>query len=700
MSSIPQWKQALLERRRRQDEEARKRHKQELQKLSHMPAWKRDLILKRKGFLNSDSISLTETVYSKTNTEQNIPSNIYANNVTENGDIPDTKSNENGDVESDIHATPFESNSDSCLTNGFELVGSFENEEEALNSRLVSNQSNNMSNIPINSDLSVAEDIKSRPANSVSKRCDSWDSETDVKGTTNLVTSQTLQDQEAEEEEMQYQPGFVHKLLGKFIALSKQDQSEQQMPSLRRTHSLENIVDTPSIDEKLESHHPRSNIYIPPPIITTSRMINVNTLSPRERLGSTSPLSQVHYEQDLAKATEILPETKQRQNLPRENSIEGDKKVVEEKIETVNMQDDSLSEEAVVEKAVDEEPKFVGIASTKSKFETLSKPSPKKRRAPPPPNPIKPWEKENASNNAQVDSICKETDRKVIKTEISSSTNNEQVNTINGVEPNVNGSLHKENKIETNNKPNVLKEQNDTTKEILKKLRRLGRSWHYSKDPDNRDIPTNAIPVDISGLNDKINLKVSKPKEKASSNTNITLTSIKPKTDEIPQTISKPKQENKNLTKAAPKLPVPKDTYALKKKAPKVAPAPTNNDSGGFRIRAADHSAPVPKTRSFELTKRSRIPPSGDTGSVTIINIGNDSTEYISNKSSPVTNIDDVTITTESVPVTNIDDVAIVDKDKRVPESCNIVFIGENVKGSRNCMKKTRNYKVSSKLYT
>ncbi|KAK7899392.1 hypothetical protein WMY93_020245 [Mugilogobius chulae] len=49
VSSLPEWKQLLLERKRRDEEAREKREKQEEQKLANMPAWKRGIIQRRKA---------------------------------------------------------------------------------------------------------------------------------------------------------------------------------------------------------------------------------------------------------------------------------------------------------------------------------------------------------------------------------------------------------------------------------------------------------------------------------------------------------------------------------------------------------------------------------------------------------------------------------------------------------------------------
>lgn len=49
VSSLPEWKQILLERKRREEEEREKREKQEEEKLASMPAWKRGIIQRRKA---------------------------------------------------------------------------------------------------------------------------------------------------------------------------------------------------------------------------------------------------------------------------------------------------------------------------------------------------------------------------------------------------------------------------------------------------------------------------------------------------------------------------------------------------------------------------------------------------------------------------------------------------------------------------
>ncbi|XP_067865712.1 phostensin-like [Heterodontus francisci] len=55
MSSLPQWKVQLLERKRRDEEEGRRKEKVELERLARMPAWKREIIERRRARLCSGS---------------------------------------------------------------------------------------------------------------------------------------------------------------------------------------------------------------------------------------------------------------------------------------------------------------------------------------------------------------------------------------------------------------------------------------------------------------------------------------------------------------------------------------------------------------------------------------------------------------------------------------------------------------------
>ena len=47
VSSVPAWKQALLERKRQHDEEARQKQEEEVKRLADMPAWKRNILGKK-----------------------------------------------------------------------------------------------------------------------------------------------------------------------------------------------------------------------------------------------------------------------------------------------------------------------------------------------------------------------------------------------------------------------------------------------------------------------------------------------------------------------------------------------------------------------------------------------------------------------------------------------------------------------------
>ena len=53
VGSVPPWKRELMERKRRQDEEEKRKRSEEITQLSQMPAWKRDIIMKKQKTKNS-----------------------------------------------------------------------------------------------------------------------------------------------------------------------------------------------------------------------------------------------------------------------------------------------------------------------------------------------------------------------------------------------------------------------------------------------------------------------------------------------------------------------------------------------------------------------------------------------------------------------------------------------------------------------
>ncbi|XP_041069394.1 phostensin-like isoform X2 [Carcharodon carcharias] len=55
MAALPQWKVQLLERKRRDEEEGRRKEQEELERLARMPAWKREIIERRRARLCSGS---------------------------------------------------------------------------------------------------------------------------------------------------------------------------------------------------------------------------------------------------------------------------------------------------------------------------------------------------------------------------------------------------------------------------------------------------------------------------------------------------------------------------------------------------------------------------------------------------------------------------------------------------------------------
>ena len=240
MTSLPQWKQDLLEKKRRSEEAEMRLKQEELKRISQMPAWKRELVFKRKGvkdlesWLKAENIEIRDGKYmffpAKLPSGEKIPFRSL-NNVSNHDDYghvdglgeihPPSPTEANittgtPDIEnnsSDSHVTseriiPSIKTNPFLKTYGAKKVIRANSREEDHSNRNGGSVENNYTNANLN--------YHSLNNHSVSDSGSSAGSQNEIE----VFPVDDIEPKSSSDEEEVYRPGFVHKLLDKFSSLS------------------------------------------------------------------------------------------------------------------------------------------------------------------------------------------------------------------------------------------------------------------------------------------------------------------------------------------------------------------------------------------------------------------------------------------------------------------------------------------------
>ena len=271
VKSVPPWKLALLEKKRRHEEEDRHRRVEEEERVSRMPTWKRDILMKKQQQKNSlvffakpgetvtgkrDSPRHSENVQMETNTHT-ATTNDSPVSISNHIDLPSTP------TQSTVSNSVPVVNNDVSVTDGYDDIGEEEGagpSEEHI--------------IPIQQNPWLRTDKKQRP-HLTYKRYSTGSDHSDSINTYNSLPrnhsnswqgpdEDNGEDEEIfnDDHEVAYGRGFVHKLLKKFKHLSARD--DRLSPSgtsvgPKRSHSTENILEEVLGSGKGSPHHQSSS---------------------------------------------------------------------------------------------------------------------------------------------------------------------------------------------------------------------------------------------------------------------------------------------------------------------------------------------------------------------------------------------------------------------------------------------------------
>ncbi len=298
LSSVPPWKQVLLEKKRRQEEEDRKRHEEEEVRLSKMPAWKREILLKKQQQKNS-LVFLGNTSPRRDST----------------GDEGDSKSPRDERIN---HLDKPEDLSNS-LNHSFNSDGSEVNTEEE---HLIPIQHNPWLRTELRKKKARAPqppsprtDLDSSNHHDYSEQNHTW-SETDGHHHHEPIMSNDQSEDVFNDEEVHYGRGFVNKLRRKFAHLStgnlKQRTRKDINLSPKHSRSTDNILD------EVQKPPPRSistsddvDYFVKASIFSPPKARSMENLSGRAKSPS-------KFEE------EPEPEVEELTNLPRSISMGND----------------------------------------------------------------------------------------------------------------------------------------------------------------------------------------------------------------------------------------------------------------------------------------------------------------------------------------------------------------------------------------
>ena len=314
-NSVPPWKLALLEKKRRQEEDRRK-HDNEGQSVSQMPAWKREIILKKQHQKNS-TVYLRKPLSPDRRSEEGEVGRLHSSgrnhsSANDNG-VPNIHvDGTDGNGEEEVHILPITKNP---------LVKNDPNFKAAKQSRHsylgASGSNSSHSNPPSHSS--------------------SWAGDTDGPNNRNSAIDDDVFSA-ATEEEVTYGRGFVHKLLQRFSHLSTKEE-EASVPGIaaRRSSSTENIL-----EGRLGSGYTNGKATSPNRAHSTDNLLSPHlVLSPQnsysgETVSSVNDTNSSHLSEDEADLhnTSIASNESVVEELPKPNTVRTARSVFEKNITT------------------------------------------------------------------------------------------------------------------------------------------------------------------------------------------------------------------------------------------------------------------------------------------------------------------------------------------------------------------------------
>ena len=681
-NSVPPWKLALLEKKKRQEGDRRKQDNED-QRFSQMPAWKQEIIRKKQNQKNS-TVFLRKPQSPDRFSDEGDGLRIHSSGklLAENHDVPNIAVEGNGTEDGDNHIPPITQNP---------LVKNdpkFKAAKQTRHSWLGGQQSG----------------VSSSHSNS---------SCTDTDGAINR-NSATLDDEvfSATEEEVQYGRGFVHKLLQRFSHLSTKDEGESVNPGLaaRRSSSSENILEgrlSPGYHSngKLTSPRTRSTDNLLSPSSSYLAPVSPPVSPPTSYTSDPQPpLSTPQYSSTQYSTTQYSTPQYSTQPSVTNESVSNHSEDEADLHNTSIASSDSIVEEL---------PKPNTVRTARSVFESIAThptspvefPSHKKPKAPAPDygkyyNDT--LSRRSGAALSRSDSADKD------DTAFSSSSTENRKDPVSVVETPVAAAAATEKSQQsvsprpsTVNSWNFSGTSDSSSKENQKKsfLYPASKpSQEVSKEPVHLTNGTSPKPVNGDVRNSERVLHIDNNVDESNTDT-LPATTVNNKQFTNNRNDSKKPDHNRlnlNLQLDKKERNDNQDNTAVeslnaRNKLKKVKrPAPTG--PGSMLIRPASNLVTGTKVEFLELTKYNDVK-RGEFAPPAKKRLPSDSDD----EDVPVTNIDDVI---DDIPVTDIDNLPRSDANDNVVKKSKYDFIGGNVSLSKNLLVKTRHGKRVSNKYS
>ena len=234
VSSVPAWKQALLERKRQHDEEARQKQEEEVKRLADMPAWKRNILGKKQQqkssmvFLSAPSSTVKHRSSSRSSTSVDcLPCSPTS---------PGVRSPVSPIVVDDVFPDPQIAVQRTSQTETDDVAVAEEHISTVYQNPWFRSQGLRKKPKPQRT-VSSPDYIYNSENRSSSISSDSHQKQLDQNDNYNMDNIDC-----ADAEEVTYGKGFVHKLLEKFKHLTAKEQADMFSFEKKRTQSTDSVL--------------------------------------------------------------------------------------------------------------------------------------------------------------------------------------------------------------------------------------------------------------------------------------------------------------------------------------------------------------------------------------------------------------------------------------------------------------------------
>ena len=684
VSSVPAWKQALLERKRLHDEAERQKREEEVKRLADMPAWKRNILGKKQQqkssmvFLSTPSSNAKSRSTNSSRSSASVNTECFPCSPTSPRDrilFPVSPCD-------DVFADPLSNVGRTSQTESDDVVV----EEEHI-STVYQNpwfRSQGLRKKPkakTQRTVSSPEYIYNSEKTSSSFSADIHQKQLDQNDNYNMDNDNCV-----DREEVTYGKGFVHKLLEKFKHLTAKEQAD--MFSLEKKRSTENILTQDFQNDRRLSGSDKSDVAHAFDL-SQKRAQSVDNLclplkvyhsqTPENNTEPSSPVSSPVENRSCATNNGVNDST----SLPVTDQLPADSDMSDAVLATVS--DTVINADT----AMEDEPENGSLRSIvldrRSKFENLGPLKPK-RRAPLPPNPIPRASLDNHSakniSNAEATQPIVGNCSPRTEPDVVTPNNTEATVVCNGVADQ--SEVDSAGQIRS---PEV----------SLKNIHSAGKSWSF---PGNKSDMTDKSQTHNKNTDTKPEMSSPGP---LSPNSNRSF---------LYRTLSNTDVQGNSKTDTTKAVKVDQQTVSGTKKS--VQKEDKTSDAGrqNLNLHLNGNSAPSHNTALFGgqagLKKTTKRPASSGPGSLLIrpasnLVVGNSSSQYLKiNKYSDITKgefapankkpsyyDDEYSDDDDDVPVTNIDDyleddLPVTDIDSQIsPRESTVEYVPRHRKRSK-----------------